>query len=82
MPFDPTKIINSLKAIDTLPMEAKDKLTTLNDSLKFVAPELAKERVFYDFKNQQGLISILNEHAKDNAEIMKLFKEIIADITD
>ena len=82
MPFEPTKIINSLKAIDTLPMEAKDKLTTLNDSLKFVAPELAKERVFYDFKSQQGLISILNEHAKDNAEIMKLFKEIIADITD
>ena len=77
MPFDPQKIIASFKAIDSLPNEAKDKLDKLNDSLKFVAPELAVERLFYDFKSQPGLSSILNEHARESTEALSLYREAL-----
>ncbi len=82
MPFDPQTIINSFKAIGSLPDEAKDKLARLDASLKFVAPELIVERLFCDFKSQQGLMSILNEHARENDEAHNLYTEALASVKE
>ena len=80
MPFDYIMLIDSFKAIDSLSDEAKEKLTSLVDSLRFVAPELIVERLFCDFKSQQGLRSILNEHARDNDEAYNLYTEALANV--
>ena len=80
MPFDHITLIDSFKAIDSLSDEAKEKLTSLVDSLRFVAPELIVERLFCDFKSQQGLRSILNEHARDNDEAYNLYTEALANV--
>ena len=80
MPFDHITLIDSFKAIDSLSDEAKEKLTSLVDSLRFVAPELIVERLFCDFKSQQGLMSILNEHARDNDEAYNLYTEALANV--
>ena len=82
MPFNPQTIIDSFMAIDSLSDEAKAKLTSLVDSLRFVAPELIVERLFYDFKSRQGLSSILNEHARENDEAHNLYTEALASVKE
>ena len=80
MPFNPEEIISTFANLDSIPQEAKEKLTNLRDSLKWVAPELMQERVFYDFKSQPGLTTILQEHASNNDEAIELYMNIIKNI--
>jgi len=82
MPFDPQQIIDSFRNLDSLPGEAKDKLAALAAGLKFVAPELMVERLFCDFKSQQGLSSILNEHARESTEALNLYTEALAGVKE
>ena len=80
MPFNPEEIIDTFLNLDSIPQEAKDKLSTLRDGLKWVAPELIQERIFYNFKSQQGLPSILQEHASDNQQAHDLYNNIIVNL--
>ena len=82
MPINPEEVINSFKNLTSLSDEAKDKLKTLLDNLKFVAPELVEERLFYDFKSRQGLTSILNEHAIGNEEALNLYKSVLPNVNN
>lgn len=80
MPFNTEEIFDTFQNLDSIPQEAKDKLTTLRDSLKWVAPELIQERVFHDFKSQQGLPSILQQHAQNNKEAHTIYNNIIVNL--
>ena len=80
MAFDPSGIIDSFVALESLPSEAKTALVSLRSSLEFVAPELGVERLFFDFKSQKGLSSILNQHAAGDEEAMALFRKALASI--
>lgn len=80
MAFDPSGVIDSFVALDSLPSEAKTALLSLKSSLAFAAPELGVERLFFDFKSQKGLSSILNQHASGNDEAMALFRKALASI--
>jgi len=82
MPFNPEEILNTFQNLDSIPQEAKDKLTALRSSLKWVAPELIQERVFYDFKSQQGLTSILQQHVPNNKEVIKIYSNIIQNLNN
>ena len=82
MPINTEEVINSFKNLTSLSDEAKDKLKTLLDNLRFVAPELVEERLFYDFKSQRGLTSILNEHAIGNEEALNLYKSVLSNVNN
>ena len=80
MAFDPSKVIDSFVSLDSLPSEAKEALRKLKESLMFVAPEMLVERLFYDFKSQKGLSSILNQYAPSNSVAAELFRETVASL--
>jgi hypothetical protein len=80
MTFDPSKVIDSFVSLDSLPSEAKQTLLKLKESLMFVAPEMLAERLFYDFKSQKGLSSILNQHAPGNPVAAELFRKTVASL--
>ena len=80
MSLNSEEIIDSFLNLDSLPNEAKSKLTTLKNSLLFVSPEYMKERLFYDFKSQQGLCSILQEHGGDNKDCIELYSQIVSNM--
>lgn len=80
MPFNPEEIIDTFLNLDSIPQEAKDKLSTLRDGLKWVAPELIQERIFYNFKSQQSLPSILQEHASGNQQALALYNKMIVNL--
>ena len=80
MAFDPSKVIDSFVSLDSLPTEAKQALGRLKESLMFVAPEMLVERLFYDFKSQKGLSSILNLHAPGDPLAAELFRKTVASL--
>ena len=80
MPFNPQEILDAFQNLESLSPEAKDKLTSLNNNLKYVAPELIKERLFYGYKSQPGLCYILQEHAAENKEAIELYAETMNNI--
>ena len=82
IPINPEEVINSFKNLTSLSDEAKDKLKKLLDNLKFVAPELVEQCIFYDFKSQQGLTSLLNEHGIGNEEAINLYKSVLSKINN
>ena len=80
MAFDPCKVIDSFVSLDSMPDEAKQTLRKLKESLMFVAPEMLAERLFYGFKSQKGLSSILNQHAISNPIAAELFRKTVASL--
>lgn len=80
MAFDPSKVIDSFVSLDSLPTEAKQSLGRLKESLMFVAPEMLVERLFYDFKSQKGLSSILSQYAPSNPAAAELFRKTVASL--
>lgn len=80
MPMDINKIISSFKNLESVSQITKEKLTKLNTSLYYVPPELIKERLFNNFKSQQGICSILEEHESENNDAITLYKKIVSDL--
>tara|TARA_Y100000389_G_scaffold202699_1_gene248817 strand:- start:128 stop:385 length:258 start_codon:yes stop_codon:yes gene_type:complete len=82
MPIDLHEIIDSFKNLESISQITKEKLTKLNTSLLYVPPELIKERLFNNFKSQQGLCSILMEHESENNNAIILYNKIVKDLNE
>ena len=75
--FDPNAVIEEFKNMDSMCTEAKQRLTKLQESLKYVAPELIPRRFFNGWGSCDGLCNILQTYAEDNQQAAVLYQNTI-----
>ena len=73
--FNPTKIIDEFKKIQTIPREGIEELSKLQDNIGYVAPELVGTYFFDGWKSMPGLVQILSKYARENEEAYELYEK-------
>jgi hypothetical protein len=73
--FNPTKIIDEFKKIQTIPREGIEELSKLQDNIGYVAPELVGTYFFDGWKSMPGLVAILKKYASSNEEAFNLYEK-------